>query len=142
MTDLEVANNDLVHLSGEITAAYVSRNALSPTDLPSLLQSIYAALAALKKPAVAPQPQLQPAVPIRKSVTPDAIVCLECGEAFKSIKRHLQNNHNLSPQEYRERWSLPSDYPMVAPEYSARRSELAKAAGLGRKGASGSRKRR
>lgn len=142
MTDPEAANDDMVHLSGEIVAAYVSHNALSPSDLPDLLRSTHAALMALREPAPAPLPELQPAVPIRKSVTPDAIVCLECGQTYKSIKRHLQKSHELSPQEYRERWSLPRDYPMVAPNYSATRSELARSFGLGRKAAAGSTKRR
>lgn len=134
--------DELVHLSGEIAAAYVSHNALSATDLPSLLKTIHTALTALGAPAVPAQPKLEPAVPVRKSVTPDAIVCLECGQTYKSIKRHLQTSHGLSPQTYRERWSLPLDYPMVAPNYSASRSEMAKSFGLGRKGASGSKKRR
>lgn len=142
MTDLEVAKDDLVQLSGEIAAAYVSHNALSPTDLPNLLKAIHAALTALRQPAVAPQPELQPAVPVRKSVTPNNIFCLECGKTYKSIKRHLQTSHGLSPQEYRERWSLPPDYPMVAPNYSASRSDMAKSFGLGRKGSAASRKRR
>ena len=142
MTDPEAANDELVQLSGEIVTAYVSHNALSPSDLPDLLRSTHAALAALREPAPAPQPELQPAVPIRKSVTPDAIVCLECGQTYKSIKQHLQKSHELAPQEYRERWGLPKDYPMVAPNYSATRSELAKSFGLGRKAATGSKKRR
>jgi predicted transcriptional regulator len=142
MTDLEVAKDDLVRFSGKIAAAYVSHNTLSPADLPSLLQSVYVALVALGNSTAAAEPELVPAVPVRKSVAPDAIMCLECGKPFKAIKGHLQKSHELSPQEYRERWSLTRDYPMVAPTHSAKRSEMAKAIGLGRKGASASEKRR
>jgi predicted transcriptional regulator len=125
---------DLIELSSEIVAAYVGHNALSPTDLPKLIAEVYAALKAL---GTAPQPSEaeapKPAVPVRRSVTPDYLVCLEDGKKFKSLKRHLMTHHSLTPQQYRERWGLPADYPMVAPNYSATRSTLAKSSGLGRK---------
>ena len=125
---------ELIELSSEIVAAYVGHNALSPTDLPKLIGEVYAALKGL---GAAPQPSEaeapKPAVPPRRSVTPDYLICLEDGKKFKSLKRHLRTHYNLSPEEYRERWGLPSDYPMVAPNYSATRSSLAKSSGLGRK---------
>lgn len=138
MTALANAENkvelDLVEYSTEIIAAYVSHNAISPTDLPRLISDVHDALKALgSKEAVAPEEEKKPAVPVRKSVTPDYIICLEDGKKFKSLKRHLRTHYNLTPEEYREKWGLPADYPMVAPSYSATRSRLAKANGLGRK---------
>lgn len=127
---------DLVEFSTEIVSAYVSHNAISPTDLPKLIGEVHAALKALHAEQIAPPvEEKKPAVPVRKSVTPDYIVCLEDGKKFKSLKRHLRTHYNLSPEEYREKWGLPSDYPMVAPSYSATRSKLAKVNGLGRKSA-------
>ena len=127
-------DNDLIELSTEIVCAYVSHNALSPTDLPKLIAEVHNALTGLHSAEVQePAEELKPAVPIRKSVAPDYIVCLEDGKKFKSLKRHLRTHYNLSPEEYREKWGLPSDYPMVAPNYSATRSRLAKDNGLGRK---------
>lgn len=128
------ADADLVELSTEIVCAYVSHNALSPNDLPKLISEIHTALRGLKAgEAVEPQEERKPAVPVRKSVAPDYIICLEDGKKFKSLKRHLRTHYNLSPEEYREKWGLPTDYPMVAPNYSATRSRLAKDNGLGRK---------
>jgi predicted transcriptional regulator len=140
MNDLTVnapaADNDLIDLSADIVCAYVSHNALSVTDLPKLISDVHGALRGLQS-AGAPEPaeELKPAVPIRKSVAADYIVCLEDGKKFKSLKRHLRTHYNLSPEEYREKWGLASDYPMVAPNYSATRSRLAKDNGLGRKAA-------
>jgi predicted transcriptional regulator len=130
------ADNELIELSADIVAAYVSHNALSPTDLSRLIAEVHTALKGLKSSS-APEPveELKPAVPVRKSVTADYIVCLEDGKKFKSLKRHLRTHYNLSPEEYREKWGLPADYPMVAPNYSATRSRLAKDNGLGRKAA-------
>ncbi|MEX2479374.1 MAG: MucR family transcriptional regulator [Gammaproteobacteria bacterium] len=136
MSDLETADEDqLVQLSGDIATAYVTHNALSPADLPVLLDKVHAALLGLRKPADAGPvlPQLVPAVPVRRSVTPDAVICLECGQPFRLIRRHLQTSHGLSPADYRQKWSLPQDYPIVAPNYSARRSAMAKSIGLGSK---------
>jgi predicted transcriptional regulator len=128
--------SDLIELSTEIVAAYVSHNAVSPTDLPKLIADVHGALRALQSTdAPAPVEELKPAVPVRKSVAPDYIICLEDGKKFKSLKRHLRTHYNLSPEEYREKWGLPADYPMVAPNYSATRSKLAKDNGLGRKAA-------
>lgn len=125
---------DLVEHSTQIVAAYVSHNAISPTDLPRLIFEVHSALKSLGAEEVAaPVEELKPAVSIRKSVTPDYIICLEDGKKFKALKRHLSTHYNLSPEEYREKWGLPADYPMVAPAYSAARSQLAKVNGLGRK---------
>lgn len=134
---------DLIELSGEIVAAYVSHNALSATDLPKLLADVYAALMALGSEAASVDSEpLKPAVAVRRSITPDHIVCLEDGKKFKSLKRHLMTHHELTPQQYREKWNLPADYPMVAPNYSATRSSLAKTSGLGRKAPPAKRSRR
>ena len=126
--------SDLVELSTEIVSAYVSHNAVSPGDLPRLIADVHGALRGLKNNETpAPVEELKPAVPVRKSIAPDYIICLEDGKKFKSLKRHLRTHYNLSPEEYREKWGLPADYPMVAPSYSATRSKLAKDNGLGRK---------
>ena len=121
----------IVDLTADIVAAYVSQNTISPGELPALIGSVSTALRG-QLPQPEPEPQ-EPAVPIRRSVSPEAITCLECGKKFKSIRRHLQNAHGLSPDEYRTKWDLPRDYPMAAPEYAERRSTLAKSMGLGRK---------
>ncbi|ODT66569.1 MAG: MucR family transcriptional regulator [Pelagibacterium sp. SCN 63-23] len=129
-----VVDADLIELSTDIVSAYVSHNAVSPGDLPKLIAEVHGALRALQtNEAPAPVEELKPAVPIRKSVSNDYIICLEDGKKFKSLKRHLRTHYNLSPEEYREKWGLPADYPMVAPSYSATRSKLAKDNGLGRK---------
>ena len=130
------SDTELIDLSADIVCAYVSHNALSVTDLPKLIADVHSALKGLKSPGM-PEPaeELKPAVPVRKSVSAEFIVCLEDGKKFKSLKRHLRTHYNLSPEEYRERWGLPADYPMVAPNYSATRSRLAKDNGLGRKAA-------
>lgn len=128
------ADNDLIDLSADIVCAYVSHNALSVSDLPKLISDVHAALRGLQAPGAAePVEELKPAVPVRKSVAADYIICLEDGKKFKSLKRHLRTHYDLSPEEYREKWGLPADYPMVAPNYSATRSRLAKDNGLGRK---------
>ena len=119
-------------LAAEIVSAYVSKNVVLPSDLPSLIASIQAALtgtpqAQVEQPETAPTP----AVPIKKSITPDHIICLEDGKPFQSLKRHL-GTLGLTPETYREKWGLPSDYPMVAANYTKRRSEIAKGIGLGR----------
>lgn len=124
---------DLVELSADIVSAYVSHNALSPTDLPKLIGDVHWALKGLRNDAPAEQEVRKPAISVRKSITPDYLICLEDGKKFKSLKRHLRSHYNLSPEEYREKWGLPLDYPMVAPSYSQTRSKLAKANGLGRK---------
>lgn len=128
------ADNDLVELSAEIVSAYVSHNNLNPDHLPRLIAEVHNALRSLQSNEVAePVEELKPAVSVKKSIAPDYIICLEDGKKFKSLKRHLRTHYNLSPEEYREKWGLPADYPMVAPNYSATRSRLAKDNGLGRK---------
>ena len=128
----ESGETTLLQLTSEIITAYVGNNPLPATQLPELIRSIVAALANLDS-AVEPQnaEPLKPAVAIRKSVTPDYIVCLEDGRKLKMLKRHLRTTYDLSPQQYREKWGLPPDYPMVAPNYAAARSHLAKQMGLG-----------
>ncbi|AWJ94456.1 MucR family transcriptional regulator (plasmid) [Azospirillum baldaniorum] len=138
MTDRDL---DLTALTATVTAAYLENNNVSMQTVPSVITSVYAAFASLGKalpPTEAERPA--PAVPIRKSVTSDYIVCLEDGKKLKMLKRHLQSAYGMTPDEYRTRWGLPADYPMVAPSYAATRSNLAKAAGLGRKPGSGQRR--
>lgn len=123
-------NEDLLAFTTEIVSAHVSNNEMTAADLPKLIQDVYRALAGI----IAPEPeteQLQPAVPVKKSVFPDYIVCLEDGKKLKMLKRHLKTAYNMTPEEYRARWNLPADYPMVAPNYAERRSGLAKKIGLG-----------
>jgi predicted transcriptional regulator len=125
---------DIIELSSEIVAAYVGHNALTAADLPKLIGDVYRALKGLgSSPAAAEAEQQKPATTVRRSITPDHLVCLEDGKKFKSLKRHLMTHHTLTPQQYREKWGLPVDYPMVAPNYSETRSALAKTSGLGRK---------
>jgi predicted transcriptional regulator len=121
-------------LAAEIVAAYVSANSVSAAQLPEVIRSVVDALASLDGQAEASKPEaLKPSVSIRKSITPDYLICLEDGRKLKMLKRYLRTTHDMSPQEYREKWGLPADYPMVAPNYAARRSEFAKQIGLGRK---------
>ena len=128
------ARSNVVELSADIVSAYVANNNVTPADLTSLIASVHTALSKLggepEAPAAAP---VVPAVPIRKSVTPEAIFCLEDGKPFKAMKRHLSNAYGMTPQQYRAKWGLPADYPMVAPAYAEARSALAKSIGLGRK---------
>jgi predicted transcriptional regulator len=124
----------LVDLTADIVSAYVSHNTISPNQLPELIANVGSALKGQRPGAAQPEPEPQkPAVPIRRSVRPEEITCLECGKKFKSIRRHLSNAHALEPNEYRQKWGLPRDYPMTAPDYAAKRSALAKSIGLGRK---------
>lgn len=128
------ASDKLVELSASVVSAYVSHNALSVADLPRLIAQVHQALVVLGAAAPAEVAQeLKPAVPVKKSITPDYLICLEDGKKFKSLKRHLRTEYDMSPDEYRQRWGLPPDYPMVAPSYSEARSALAKSIGLGRK---------
>jgi predicted transcriptional regulator len=123
--------DDLKVLTTKIVAAYLGGNALAATEIPTLITSVYSTLLGTDAPATAPTEQQQPAVSVKKSVTSGYIVCLECGDHQKMLKRHLLTSHGLTADEYRTKWSLPKDYPLVAPEYAAHRSELAKASGLG-----------
>lgn len=129
----EAQTADLVGLTADIVSAYVSQNPLPAAGLPDLIASIHSSLSGLGQPSGAPQPKQEPAINPKRSVTPDYITCLEDGKKFKSLKRHLALHYGLTPDEYREKWGLKPDYPMVAPNYAAQRSTLAKAAGLGRK---------
>jgi predicted transcriptional regulator len=139
--DDDVAGSDLLGLSSEIVAAFVAQNALPPKDLPGLIRAVHATLSGLGTPAAPAAERGKPAVPISRSVQPDYLVCLEDGKQLKMLKRYLRSRYNLTPEEYRRRWGLPPDYPMVAPGYAARRSEFAKQIGLGRGVRSGSKKR-
>ena len=123
--------NDLLALTTEIVAAHVSNNTVAVGDLPQLIQQVYQSLVNVGSVPPPPPERPQPAVPIRRSVNPDYIVCLEDGKKLKMLKRHLKTAYNMSPEAYRERWSLPADYPMVAPNYARQRSRLAKEIGLG-----------
>jgi len=132
------AARDLRGLVAEIVAAYVGGNSLPASQVPEVIRNVHDALAGLESDEVkAPAEPLKPAVPIRRSVTPDYIVCLEDGKKLKMLKRHLSATYNMTPAEYRAKWNLPADYPMVAPNYAARRSEFARQIGLGRKSSSG-----
>ncbi len=129
---------DLVRLAAEISAAYVSANPVQAQDLPTLIRTVYNALVDVSGAASAPQEATQePAVAIKKSVTADFIICLEDGKKFKSLKRHLRTRYNMTPDEYRAKWGLAHDYPMVAPNYAKERSNLAKRMGLGQSRKSG-----
>ena len=125
-------DHELVGLSADIVSAYVGHNALSVADLPKLIADVHNALRHLRSNTAPSAPvELKPAVPIKKSIAPDYLICLEDGKKFKSLKRHLRTHYDLSPEQYREKWGLPPDYPMVAPNYAEARSQLAKKMGLG-----------
>ena len=126
--------DDLRRLAAEIVAAYVSANSVSAAQLPDVIRGVVDALADLDGQAEAPKAEaLKPAVSIRKSVTPDYLICLDDGKKLKMLKRHLRTTYNMTPEEYRAKWNLPPDYPMVAPNYAQQRSDFAKRIGLGRK---------
>lgn len=131
----ETQSADLVGLTADIVSAYVSKNAVPVSGLPELIASIHSSLAGVGHPVAADQPRQEPAVNPKRSVFPDYIICLEDGKRFKSLRRHLAVHYGLSPDEYRTKWGLKPDYPMVAPKYAEQRSALAKASGLGRKAA-------
>jgi predicted transcriptional regulator len=122
-----------IELTANIVSAYVSNNAVSANDIPALISQVHSALLQVSggQGGEAPPEALRPAVPVKKSITPDHLVCLEDGKKFKSLRRHLRSQYNMTPEQYREKWGLPADYPMVAPNYAAARSELAKQMGLG-----------
>lgn len=131
MTD--TAGKNLIDLTSTIVSAYVSNNPTPAGELPALINQIHAALVRLStgKTEAAPEPPAKPAVSLKKSMTAEYLVCLEDGKRFKSLKRHLRTQYNMTPEQYREKWSLPPDYPMVAPNYAVARSQLAKKMGLG-----------
>lgn len=127
-------NTDFIDLTASIVSAFVANNSVPASDLPGLIASTHAAIIGLdgKVAAAVVEPEkLVPAVSVKKSITPDFLICLEDGKKFKSLKRHLRTAYNMSPEEYRAKWSLPNDYPMVAPAYAEARSKLAKSMGLG-----------
>jgi predicted transcriptional regulator len=134
---------DVIEMTADIVSAYVGNNTVAAADLPNLIQSVHRALAGVstgvETAEVAPK---EPAVPVRRSITADYLICLEDGRKFKSLKRHLRTKYNMSPEEYRAKWGLPKDYPMVAPNYAKARSDLAKQMGLGQGGRQAPRKAR
>jgi predicted transcriptional regulator len=132
MNDQAVDRDDLLQLTSGIVTAHVAHNSVPLADLPGLIQTVHATLTGLNQPV--PEPvQLKPAVNPKKSVTPDHIVCLEDGRKLKMLKRHLRAAYDMTPEQYRAKWGLPYDYPMVAPNYARKRQQLAKKIGLGRK---------
>lgn len=133
MAEPTVDHSELLTLTSDIVAAHVSNNSVASSDLPSLIESVFGTLSGLGAEAAEPEVELKPAVPIKKSITDDYIVCLEDGKKLKMLKRHLKTAYDLTPDEYRAKWGLPHDYPMVAPNYALKRQQLAKKIGLGRK---------
>jgi predicted transcriptional regulator len=132
LQETATSKHGVLALTADIAASFVSGNKIATADLPALVRQIHEALTAVSNGKSQPEPQhLEPAVPIKNSVKPDHIVCLEDGKKFKTLKRHLKSTYNMTPEEYRAKWGLKHDYPMVAPAYSAKRSELAKSLGLG-----------
>jgi predicted transcriptional regulator len=130
----ENTSSNYIDLAAEIVAAFVTNNSVPISELPALIGNVHAALNKTAQGRTEqPQDELRPAVSIKKSVTPDYIICLDDGKRFKSLKRHLRTAYNITPDQYRAKWSLPSDYPMVAPNYAKQRSELATRMGLGQK---------
>ena len=133
-SDLSDTSAALVDLTADIVSAYVSHNVIPASELPSLINDVHGALGHLMgAPIEMPKEEQKPAVPPKKSITPDYLICLEDGKRFKSLKRHLKTHYNLSPDQYREKWGLAADYPMVAPNYAEARSRLAKEMGLGQR---------
>ena len=129
----KLSSETLITLTSDIVAAHVGNNDVSLADVPALISNVYAALAGLGDAPVVQEAKAEPAVSIRSSVKPDYIVCLEDGKKMTMLKRYLRTNYDMSPEEYRARWNLPADYPMIAPNYAEKRRELAKKNGLGRK---------
>ena len=126
--------SELLTMTAEVVSAYASNNLLAPAQLSEVINTVFTTFAGLEKSGGEARTEMQrPAVPIRKSVTPDYIICLEDGKKLKMLKRHLRSTYNMTPDEYRAKWGLPPDYPMVAPNYAAQRSDFAKKIGLGRK---------
>ena len=133
MADIEDAEDTLLTLTADIVAAHVSNNSVAVNDLPILIQNVHSALTGIARQSAAPESKPEPKVPIRSSVKPDYIVCLEDGKRLKMLKRHLMTHYNLTPDQYRQKWGLSADYPMVAPNYAEQRRTLAKSIGLGTK---------
>ena len=133
MTDTTNLSETLITLTADIVAAHLTNNSVAVADVPVLIGNVHAALSALGQPAEVVQPKPEPAVSVRASIKPEYIVCLEDGKKLKMLKRHLMTHYQMSPDQYRAKWGLPSDYPMVAPAYAEKRRALAKSIGLGRK---------
>ena len=133
MLEDQGAEDTLLTLTADIVAAHVSNNSVAVNDLPTLIQNVHAALNGISGRSSAPEPKPEPKVPIRSSIKPDYIVCLEDGKRLKMLKRHLMTHYNLTPDQYRQKWGLSPDYPMVAPNYAEQRRTLAKKIGLGTK---------
>jgi predicted transcriptional regulator len=132
MSEINENDTTYVELTAEIVCAYVGNNAVPAAEIPALIKQVHGALSdAAEAGAANDGPAPEPAVPVSRSITPDYLICLEDGKKFKSLKRHLRTSYNMTPEEYREKWGLKSDYPMVAPNYAAERSKLAKKIGLG-----------
>ncbi len=132
MTD-ESDHSELLSYTAEIVSSHLSNNKLSEDEIAKLIERVYRTLTTLNKETVSNQEKPQPAVPVKKSLMPDYIICLEDGKKLKMLKRHLKTAYNMTPEEYKEKWDLPADYPMVAPNYAKHRSRLAKDIGLGTK---------
>ena len=141
MTESTQIHNDLLALTAEIVSSHFANNTVAPVDVPGVINSVYATLAQLGSPIEAPVVRQEPAVSIRSSIKPDYIICLEDGKKLKMLKRHLMTHYGMTPDDYRAKWGLPADYPMVAPAYAEQRRELAKAIGLGRAPGSGRKKK-
>jgi predicted transcriptional regulator len=133
MPDMENAEDTLLTLTADIVAAHVSNNSVAVNDLPNLIQNVHGALTGISGKAAAAEPKPEPKVSIRSSIKPDYIVCLEDGKRLKMLKRHLMTHYNMTPDQYRQKWGLSADYPMVAPNYAEQRRNLAKSIGLGTK---------
>jgi predicted transcriptional regulator len=133
MTNQDEISEAMITLTADIVSAHVSNNSVAVNDLPMLIQNVHNALSGLGTPAEAPQPKQEPAVSIRASIKPDYIVCLEDGKKLKMLKRHLMTHYDMTPEDYRQKWGLAADYPMVAPNYAEQRRTLAKKIGLGTK---------
>ena len=127
----EISRDELLVLTADIVSSYVSNNTLAADDIPNVIDQVYRGLSNVMTESALAADRPQPAVPIKRSITPDYIICLEDGKKLKMLKRHLKTAYNMTPEEYRERWGLPADYPMVAPSYAEKRSKLAKDIGLG-----------
>lgn len=133
MSDQVMEHGELLELTSDIVAAHVSNNPVPLNELPGLIETVYSTLSGLHQPQPEPEVELKPAVNPKKSVTEDYIICLEDGKKLKMLKRHLKTAYDMSPEDYRAKWGLPHDYPMVAPSYAKKRQQLAKKIGLGRK---------
>jgi predicted transcriptional regulator len=133
---------EIIEMTADIVSAFVGANTVAAADLPSLIHAVHGALSGMSaQPEAAPAAPKEPAVPVKRSITPGFLICLEDGRKFKSLKRHLRTKYNMSPEDYRAKWGLAKDYPMVAPDYAKARSDLAKKMGLGQGGRQAARKR-